>query len=149
MPTLALNRKARFDYECLEKIEAGLVLTGQEVKSVREGGAKIDTGHIIAHQGNLFMIGANIAPYKKASSHLEHDPARSRQLLIHKKQLLYLLGKIGEKGLTLIPISLYTRGNRIKLEFWLARGKKAHEKRQKIKDRDIQRETDRYIRGQD
>ena len=148
MPTLALNRKARHDYECLEKFEAGLVLTGQEVKSIRQGGAKIDAGHIVANQGNLSLIGANISPYKKASSHIDYDPARSRQLLVHKKQLLYLLGKIGEKGLTLIPISLYTRGNRIKLEFWLARGKKTHEKRQKLKERDIKRETDRYIRGQ-
>lgn len=144
MPTLATNRKAHYDYEKLESFEAGLGLTGAEVKSVRDGGAKIDAGHIVLSHGRLWLIGANIAPYKKASSLLPHDPLRSRALLIHKKELRYLSGKLSEKGLTCIPISLYTRGNRIKAEFWLARGKKAYEKREKIKERDLGRQFRKY-----
>ena len=149
MPTLAVNRKARFDYECLETFEAGLALTGQEVKSVRQGGGKIDTGHIIIRNGSATLIGANIAPYKRAFKVEDYDPERSRQLLLHAKEIGYLVGKLNQKGLTLIPISLYTRGNRIKVEFWLARGKKSFEKRQKLKDRDLDRETKRFLSGKD
>ena len=144
MPTLATNRKAHYDYEKLETFEAGLALTGAEVKSVRNGGAKIDAGHIILHGGRMWLIGANIAPYKKASSTIPHDPERSRALLLHGKELRYLAGKLAEKGLTCIPVSIYTRGNHIKVEFWLARGKKAFEKRDKIKERDLSRQLRRY-----
>lgn len=147
MPTLAINRKGKFDYECLEEFEAGLALTGQEVKSIREGGAKIDAGHIVIRGGRLWLIGANIAPYKRASTHEDYDPMRDRQLLMHAKEIRYLTGKLGEKGLTAVPISLYTRGNRIKVGFWLARGKKTHEKKQKLKERDIDRDTKRYLSG--
>ncbi len=146
MPTLATNRKAKYDYERLDSYEAGLELTGQEVKSIREGGAKIDAGHVIIRKDSLWLIGANIAPYKRASNIDEYDPTRSRKLLLHKNQIKQLMGKLSEKGLTAIPISLYTRGNRIKLEIWLARGKKAFEKRQKIKERDIKRETKQILR---
>ena len=149
MPTLATNRKAKFDYERLDSFEAGLVLTGQEVKSIRDGGAKIDTGHIVVNKGDLYLIGANIAPYKRVSKLENYDPARSRKLILHKKEIQQLIGKLSEKGLTAVPISLYTRGNRIKLELWLARGKKAFEKKQKIKDRDINRETSRILRDHD
>ena len=148
MPTLATNRKAKFDYERLDSYEAGLVLTGQEVKSIRDGGAKIDAGHIVVRNDELWLIGANIAPYKRASKIEDYDPAQSRKLLMHKKETQQLIGKLSEKGLTAVPISLYTRGNRIKLELWLARGKKAFEKKQKIKDRDVNRETNRILRDQ-
>jgi SsrA-binding protein len=144
MPTLATNRKAKFEYACLEKFEAGLALTGQEVKSVRAGGAKIDNGYVVGQKGGLWLIGANIAPYKKASNLKNYDPGQSRQLLLHGKEMRYLMGKLSEKGLTLIPTSLYTRGNRIKLEIWLAKGKKTFEKRQAIKNRDLDRETKRF-----
>ncbi len=149
MPTLATNRKARYDYERLESYEAGLVLTGQEVKSVRDGGAKIDTGHITIKKDELWLIGANIAPYKRVSILEDYDPARSRKLIMHKKEIKQLIGKLSEKGLTAIPVSLYTRGNRIKLELWLARGKKAFEKKQKIKERDINRDAQRILRDHD
>lgn len=148
MPTLAVNRKAKFDYECLDKYEAGLELTGAEVKSIRDGGAKIDAGHIVVRDGELWLIGANIAPYKRAASREDYDPTRSRKLLMNKKEIKQLIGKLSEKGLTAIPISLYTRSNRIKLEVWLARGKKTFEKKQKIKERDINRETQRFLRDQ-
>lgn len=149
MPTLAVNRKAKYDYEALDKYEAGLELTGAEVKSIREGGAKIDAGHVVAKGGELWLIGANIAPYKKASNIEDYDPARSRKLLMHRKEINQLTGKLSEKGLTVIPFSLYTRSNRIKLEIWLARGKKTFEKKQKIKERDLSRETQRYLRDYD
>jgi SsrA-binding protein len=149
MPTLATNRKAKFDYERLDSYEAGLVLSGQEVKSIRDGGAKIDTGHIVVRKDELWLIGANIAPYKRVSKLEDYDPAQSRKLLMHKKETKQLIGKLSEKGLTAIPISLYTRGNRIKLELWLARGKKAFEKKQKIKERDINRDAQRILRDHD
>lgn len=144
MPTLSTNRKAGFDYERLEEFEAGLVLTGQEVKSIREGGAKIEASHIILQGGKLRLIGAVISRYKKASAQSPHDPERTRDLLLNAKEIRYLAGKLGQKGLTLIPISLYTRGQRIKVGFWLARGKKTFEKRQKIKERDLDREIRRF-----
>lgn len=149
MPTLAVNRKAGFDYERLESFEAGLVLTGQEVKSIRAGGAKIDTGHIIVNKGELWLIGANVAPYKRASNLEDYDPARTRKLILHQKEIRQLIGKLSEKGLTAVPVSLYTRGNRIKLELWLARGKKTFEKKQKIKERDINRDVQRILRDHD
>lgn len=149
MPTLATNRKAGFEYEKLEEFEGGLALTGQEVKSVREGGAKIDTAHIIIHAGQPELIGAVIARYKKASAQSPHDPERTRKILLNGKEIRYLAGKLGQKGLTLVPVSIYTRGQRIKVGFWLARGKKAFEKRQKIKNRDLDRETHRFMRGED
>lgn len=148
MPTLATNRKAGFDYERLEEFEGGLSLTGQETKSVREGGAKIDAAHIIMQDGRPRLIGAVIARYKRASAQSPHDPERTRDLLLKAKEIRYLTGKLGEKGLTLVPVSLYTRGQRIKVGFWLARGKKTYEKRQKIKDRDISRQFNRF-RDQD
>jgi len=149
MLTLAANHKAHYNYERLESFEAGLSLTGQEVKSIRHGGAKIDAGHVTLRTGRLWLIGVNIAPYKKAT-HIQHyDPVRTRELLLHKKEIMYLASKLGEKGLTLIPVSLYTRGNRIKAEIWLARGKKSYEKREKIKNRDIRRETERWLSGRD
>lgn len=143
MPALATNRKIGYEYECLEKFEAGLALEGWEVKSVREGGAKLEGSHIIPSRGGLSLIGANIAPYKKASKQTPVDPQRSRQLLMHAKEIRYLIGKTQEKGLTLVPYSIYTRGQRLKVEFWLARGKKSFEKRDKIKQRDLDREARR------
>ncbi len=143
MPNYATNRKIGYDYESLEKFEAGLALEGWEVKSVREGGAKLEGSHIVPHKGNLTLIGAHIAPYKKASSQTPVDPLRSRQLLMHAKELRYLIGKTQEKGLTLVPYSIYTRGHRLKIEFWLARGKKKFEKREKIKQRDLDRDARR------
>ena len=144
MSRLTLNRRAKYDYEPLKKYEAGLVLTGREVKSIKSGGAKLDTGHIVPQKGELWLIGANISRYKKDGSKTEYDPLRSRKLLLHKKEIAFLTEKYHEKGLTLIPYSLYTLGNRIKIEFWSARGKKTFEKREKIKERDIKRQNARY-----
>ncbi len=147
--TFAENRKARHDYDVLERFEGGLVLSGQEVKSIREGGAKIDGAYVTVSQGELWLLGAHIRRYSRASRDLPYDPAQRRKILVRAKELLYLAGKTQEKGLTLVPLSLYSRGRRIKLSFGLCRGRKAHDTREKIKQRDLERTVRRALRGED
>jgi len=150
LPTrFAENRKARHDYVTLETFEAGLVLSGQEVKAIREGGAKIDGAYVAITKGELWLIGAYIRPYSKAYSIEGYDPAKSRKLLVHKRELQELFGKTQEKGLTLVPFTLYPRGRQIKLSFGLCRGRKAHDNREKLKTRDLDREVRRHLRGED
>ncbi len=145
--TFAENRKARHEYETLERFEGGLVLTGQEVRSIREGGAKLDGGHLMLMHGELWLIGGHIRPYSKAGNLEGYDPARSRKVLVHKKELAYLAGKTQEKGLTLIPFSLYASRHQVKLAFGLCRGRKAHDKREKLKRLDIARDIARNDHG--
>ncbi len=133
------NRRARYDYETLEKYEGGLVLTGREVKSIREGGARLDGAHLTVSRGELWLMGAYIRPYSKAGRPDSYDPARSRKVLVHKKELAYLAGKTQQKGLTLVPFSLYPSGRQIKLSFGLCRGRKAHDKRERLKAKDLDR----------
>lgn len=149
MPTYTENRKARHEYEILEKFEAGLVLVGAEVKSVREGGAKLDGSYVKPLRGELWLVGARIAPYSKQSNREGYEPNQSRKLLVTKRELRSIIGKIQQKGLTLVPFSLYPSGRRIKLSFALCRGKKAHDKREKLKTRDVMRTTARFLRGRD
>ncbi len=149
MPTLAQNKKALHDYEKLVEYEAGLALTGSEVKSVREGNAKLQGSFLILRNGQVWLTGANIPRYSKSPPQTDYDPLRLRPILLHQREIRYLGGKLGQKGLTLVPISLYTRGNRVKLSFWLARGKKTHEKRQKLKERDLDREARRLASDRD
>jgi SsrA-binding protein len=137
-----LNKKATFDYEILEKFEAGLILTGAEVKSIRAGQMKLPGSYItVKHETKptLFLTNANISRYAKASPLLPYDPLRSRQLLLTKKEIDYLAQKTMVGGLTLIPLRVYTKSNLIKLEFALASGKKKHDKRESIKKRDLDR----------
>lgn len=143
------NRKARYEYETLETYEGGLALDGQEVKSIREGGAKIDGAYVIISRGEMWLTGANIRPYARASKLLDYDAARNRKILVHKKELAYLAGKTQEKGLTLVPFSLYASGRQIKLSFGLCRGKKTHDKRESLKTRAVDREIMRHLRGKD
>ena len=143
----AENRKARYDYENLETFEGGLVLTGQEVKSIREGGAKIDGAYLTLSRGELWLTGANIRPFAKAGNAQDYDAARWRKVLVHKKELAHLIGKTQEKGLTLVPFSLYASGRQIKLSFGVCRGKKTHDKRETLKKRTIDREITRHLRG--
>jgi SsrA-binding protein len=145
----AENRKARFEYETLETFQGGLVLQGQEVKSIRTGGAKLDGAYLAITRGELWLIGAHIRKYAKATKIEDYDPDQSRKVLVHKKELAYLAGKTQEKGLTLVPFSLYPSGNRIKVSFGVCRGRKAHDKREKLKNRDLDRELQRNLRGQD
>lgn len=146
MKILAENRKARFDYEFVEKFEAGIVLLGIEVKSLRIRGASLAGSYIIVRTNNktknpeLFWIGAHISPYQESNlHHIDYDPKRDRKLLVKKEEIVYLTGKIKERGLTLVPIMVYTKKHKIKLEFALSKGKKIHDKRESIKKKDIEK----------
>jgi len=140
MANYAENRKARFDYEILETFEAGLALTGQEVKSIRFGRAQIAGSYVTFQREELYLVGANIPPYQPANAPSSYDPQRSRKLLLHSKEIKYLFGKSKERGLTLAPIRLYNKGAQIKLEFGVARGKKKYDKRETLKRRAAERE---------
>jgi SsrA-binding protein len=147
MTLLAKNRRATFDYEFIKKYEAGLVLKGTEVKSVKDNQASLKGAFITIHQKELYLTNANIPPYKFSGKLINYDPTASRKLLLHKKEISYLLGKSKTEGLTMIPISLYTIRNKIKLNFALARGKKKFDKREILKKRTAQREIDRKLKS--
>lgn len=147
MEPLVENRKAYFNYEILEKFDAGIVLLGQEVKSIRSGKAQLAGSYVVFRGEELFLIGTHVSPYQPTNTPKEYNPERSRKLLLQKRELQYLLGKSKQKGLTLIPIKLYTIKGKIKLEFGLARGKKKYDKRQKLKERESDREIERTMKG--
>ena len=139
-----VNRRARHDYQILETYEAGMILTGPEVKSIRDGLANLAEAHCIIRNERLLLIGCHISPYKPAAMNNPNEPARSRQLLLHKKEVQRLLGKLKEKGLTIVPLKLYFNArNFAKLEIGLARGKKLYDKRQDNKERDVKRDLQR------
>ena len=143
MPTYAINKRAAFDYEILEKLEAGLVLTGQEVKSIRAGHGKLTGSFVTFHGSEARLTNFHLPPYRYAS-HLEgYDPEQSRRVLLKKKQIDYLRGRAEADGLTIVPLSLYTSGRKIKMAIGLAKGKKKYDKREAIKKREIQKEMDR------
>ncbi len=148
MPTITTNKKALHDYQVLEKIEAGIILTGPEVKSVKAGQINLKGGYIsIDNQSQVWLTGVHIAHYKPAASvQTSYSPSRTRKLLLNKKEINYLRGKEKERGLTILPISVYTKGNLIKLEVGLVRGKKQYDKRQTIKKREIDREIRRKLK---
>ena len=138
---LATNDKARYDYEILDRLEAGLVLSGQEVKSAKTGHMKLKGAHVTFHRGEAMLTGAHIARYPKAGPLPDYDPERSRKLLLHKKEISRLRGKREVDGLTIVPLRAYMVGGRIKIEVAVARGKKQFEKREAIKKRDLDREA--------
>jgi SsrA-binding protein len=143
---IATNRKARHDYEILETYEAGLVLRGTEVKSLREGQINFKDSYAAINGNEAWLIGCHIAPYHHGTD-ANHDPDRSRKLLLHRREISRLLGKTAERGLTLIPLRLYFKEGRAKLEFGLARGKKLHDKRATIKEREALREVAKEVRA--
>ncbi len=143
MTALADNRKARFDYEILETFEAGLVLSGQEVKSAKGGHLNLRGSYVTLHNNEAYLINAHISAYPFAGELPGYDPTRSRKLLLRQRELKYLIGKTQEKGLTIVPTKVYTKNRLIKLEFALARGRKQYDKREAIKKRDVQRELRR------
>jgi len=145
MTVLTVNQKARFDYEILETYEAGIALFGFEVKSVQNGGANLAGSFVTIRGGEAWLLNAAIAPYQSRNTPAGYDPVRSRRLLLHKSELNELIGKTAQKGLTLVPLRVYTKGPRIKLEFALARRRKKYDKREMIKKRDIERETGRNL----
>ena len=143
---IATNRKARHDYEILETYEAGLVLRGTEVKSLRDGLVNFKDSYAAINGNEAWLIGCHIAPYHHGTD-ANHDPDRSRKLLLHRREISRLLGKTAERGLTLIPLRLYFKEGRAKLEFGLARGKKLHDKRATIRERDERREMAKEVRA--
>ncbi|OGD31010.1 SsrA-binding protein [Candidatus Azambacteria bacterium RIFCSPHIGHO2_01_FULL_44_55] len=146
MAVFSENRKAYHDYEILETFEAGLVLTGPEVKSTKGGRMSIAGSYVTFHNGEAYLIGASISPYQPKNQPADYDPARSRKLLLHKEEIASLLGKIQQKGLTLVPIKVYNKGRRIKLEFALARGKKQYDRRADIAKKEAKRKIGRALR---
>jgi SsrA-binding protein len=145
MPDVASNRQASYRYHLLEKWECGLVLTGTEVKALRDGKAQIKDGYASVRDGEVWLYNVHIPPYGPASRE-NHEPERPRKLLMHKREIDRLIGKTREKGLTLVPTRLYFSGGRAKVEIALARGKDVGDKRQSIKEREMKREMERAIR---
>ncbi len=146
MPELAKNKKAYFDYEILETFDAGLVLLGQEVKSIRNKHIALKGSYVVLKGKELFLLGATVPPYQPKNAPKDYDPERNRKLLLKKSEINYLIGKSKQKGLTLIPLRVYTKSGKIKLEFGLAKGKKKYNKREIIKKRDFQREKQRIMK---
>jgi SsrA-binding protein len=143
---LARNRHAYHEYEVLETLEAGLELHGTEVKALRGGRTQLREGYVRVENGEAWLVQVHISPYEKGNVH-NHEPERRRRLLLHKREIEYLQGRVQAGGLTLVPLRLYTKGNRIKLEIGLARGKKLWDKRQSIAERDSRRETERITKA--
>ncbi len=144
--TIALNKKARHDYHVEERIEAGLSLQGWEVKSLRAGKVQLTESYVLIKEGEAWLFGAHITPLPTASTHIHPDPTRTRKLLLHRQELDRLIGAVERRGYTLIPLSLYWKKGRAKLEIGLAKGKKEYDKRAAIKERDWQRDKQRLLK---
>jgi len=142
---IATNRKALFNYEVLDRAEAGISLVGTEVKSIREGGLNFRDAFVDFRGGELLVVGLRIGPYSHGNL-LNHAEGRDRKPLLHKREILKLGGQVPEQGLTIIPLRAYFKGGKVKLEIGLARGKKSHDKRESIKRKDIERETRQAVR---
>jgi SsrA-binding protein len=143
--SIARNKRARFDYHLLETFEAGVVLSGTEVKSLRSGKASITDAYGIVRDGEVFLLNAHIQPYERGG-YVNHEPTRSRKLLLHRREIRRLIGAVERQGLTLIPLELYFRRGRAKVALALAKGKKLHDKRDTEKARDAEREMARVSR---
>jgi len=144
--TIAQNKKARFDFELEEKFEAGIMLQGWEVKSLRAGKAQITDSYVLLKNGEAWLIGAQITPLQTVSTHYVTDPTRTRKLLLKQRELDKLIGATQQKGYTCIALGLYWKGHLVKAEIALARGKQLHDKRQTEKERDWNREKQRIVR---
>lgn len=144
--TIALNKKAHFEYFIEDEYEAGLVLEGWEVKSLRAGKINLSDSHVIIKYGEAFLLGAQIQPLPTASAHLFPDANRTRKLLLNRRELNQLIGSVERQGYTLVPLALYWKNNRVKIKIALAKGKKTHDKRDTIKDRDWQRDRARLMK---
>ncbi|HEX2111498.1 MAG TPA: SsrA-binding protein SmpB [Gaiellaceae bacterium] len=143
---IAENRRARHDYHLLERVEAGIALTGTEVKSLREGRASLQRAFGDVRDGEIYLVGAHIAEYAQGNL-ANHDPDRDRKLLLHRREIDSLAGKVQERGLTLVPTRIYFKDGRAKVELALARGKEARDKRRAIAERDAQRQIERALKA--
>ena len=142
-----LNKKARHEFSLADRLEAGLALEGWEVKSLRAGKVQLVDSYILLKSGEAFLFGALITPLPTASTHIQPDPTRTRKLLLHREEIDKLIGAVERKGYSLIPTAMYWRKGRAKLEIALAKGKKEHDKRAAIKDRDWQRDKQRILKN--
>jgi SsrA-binding protein len=141
---IAINKHARREYELLDILEAGLALTGSEVKSLRAGKVSLKEGYVRFADGEAFLCGVNIAPYENAG-YAQHEADRERKLLLHRDEIARLTAKVEQKGLTVVPVRMYFKNSRAKLEIALARGRKLHDKREDLKAREMQRDTAREL----
>ena len=146
--TIVTNKKARFEFFIEDNYEAGLILEGWEVKSLRAGRVNLSDAHVIIRHGEAYLLGAQIQPLPTASLHSHPDASRTRKLLLHRKELNQLIGKVERQGYTLIPLSIYWKHNKVKMQMALAKGKKTHDKRDATKDRDWQRDRARVMKKQ-
>jgi SsrA-binding protein len=144
--TIALNKRAKFEYHLEQRHEAGLALQGWELKSIRAGRANITDGYALIQHGELFLIGAQFTPLVQASTHVVANDRRTRKLLLHRREIDQLIGKVQREGYTVVPTAMYWKGNKVKLEIALAKGKQDHDKRDAAKDRDWAREKQRTMR---
>ena len=144
---IADNKKAMYNYAIEERFEAGMVLQGWEVKALREGKVQLTDGYVVIREGELFLIGCQINPLNTASSHVSPDSVRTKKLLLHKDQIRRLIGKIEQKGFTLVPLNLHWKSGKVKCEIALAKGKAEHDKRNTIKDREGKREVERAMKS--
>lgn len=145
-PVIAQNKKAAFNYFFEERFEAGMVLEGWEVKALRAGKAQLTDGYVVIRGGELFVIGCQINPLGTASTHVRADSARTKKLLMKKDEIQRLIGKVEQKGYTLVPINLHWKNGRVKCEIALAKGKATHDKRDTIKEREGKREIERAMK---
>ena len=143
---IADNKKAAFNYFFEERFEAGVVLEGWEVKALREGKVQLTDGYVVIRNGELFVIGLQINPLKTASTHVKPEAARTKKLLMHKDEIRRLIGKVEQKGYTLVPLNLHWKNGRVKCDIALAKGKASHDKRDTIKDREGKREVERAMK---
>ena len=146
MAAIADNRKARFNYTLEEEYECGVVLEGWEVKAVRAGQVQLTDGYVVIKDGELFMIGCRINPLREASTHVHPEADRTKKLLMHKEEIRRLIGKVEQKGYTLVPLNLHYKGGRVKADIALAKGKAQHDKRETEKQRDWERERGQLMR---
>jgi len=144
---ISVNKKARFNYHLVENFETGIVLTGAEIKSIRAGNISLTESYVRVHKGELYLYGAHIAPYAHASDNANYDPIKPRKLLMHKREIEKLAGKVDIKGFTIVPVKVYLKRGYAKVEIALAKGKDAPDKRQTIKERESKRELARAIKN--
>jgi len=144
--TVVTNRKALHEYFIIDRFEAGIALKGTEVKSLRQGTANLQDGYANIRKGEVWLIGMHISPFEKGNIN-NHDPKRDRKLLMHKREIRRLIGRVAEKGLTLVPLRVYFKQNIAKIELGLARGKKSYDKRESIKKREVERQMRREYSG--
>ncbi|OKH13399.1 SsrA-binding protein SmpB [[Limnothrix rosea] IAM M-220] len=141
------NRQARFRYEILETLEAGVALVGTEVKSIRAGKVNLRDGYVLVRGGEAWLLNVHISPYNMSAQYFNHEPKRDRKLLLHKKEIRRLIGQLEQKGLTLIPLKMYLKGSLVKVSLGLGRGKKLHDKRETIKRRQDKRDMARALKS--